>query len=102
MYGKVNDSEKAIERLLKKLVEKILGGLCIKMFCPSFTGLPDRILLLPGGRVLFVELKSTGKHQTERQKLVTRMLEKLGFRVLVLDTLEAVETLIQTLNNVRS
>jgi hypothetical protein len=95
------DSEKDIERALRKDVEKILRGLCIKIYSSFFTGLPDRMLLLPGGKLLFVELKSTGKHQTERQKYVKRQLEKLGFRVLVIDTLQAVKDLINALKDAR-
>ena len=49
--------EKEIERKLKTLVEGKLRGRCLKWVCPGWSGVPDRILLLPGGRVYFVELK---------------------------------------------
>lgn len=48
--------EREIERKLRQLVEKY-GGLCLKWVCPGWSGVPDRIVLLPGGRVYFVELK---------------------------------------------
>ena len=48
--------EKDIERKLVNLVKRH-GGLCLKWICPGWAGVPDRIVLLPGGRVVFVELK---------------------------------------------
>lgn len=77
-------NEKLIEKKLKKLVEK-LGGLCLKIFSPWFTGLPDRLILLPGKRIYWVETKSTGKELSARQKVVRRIFAKLGFEVDVID-----------------
>ena len=53
--------EKTIE---KKLVIAIkdMGGIAPKFMCPGFDGMPDRIVLLPGGRMGFVEVKAPGKH----------------------------------------
>lgn len=48
--------EKDIEQKLRRLVESHRGW-CLKWVCPGWTGVPDRILLLPGGVVMFVELK---------------------------------------------
>ena len=48
--------EKEIERRLVNIV-KGLGGKCLKWVCPGWQGVPDRIILLPGGRAIFVELK---------------------------------------------
>lgn len=48
--------EKDIEQKLRKMVESH-GGLCLKWVCPGWSGVPDRIILLPGGRVMFVETK---------------------------------------------
>lgn len=74
--------EKEIERKLKVIVEGRLGGLCLKWVCPGWSGVPDRILLLPGGRVQFVELKRPdGSKTSELQKWWKRRLEKLGFTV---------------------
>jgi hypothetical protein len=80
-------NEKLIEKKLCRLV-KFLGGLALKFFCSSFTGMPDRIVLMPGGRIWFVELKTTGKKPTTRQLLVHSWLRKLGFEVWVIDTQE--------------
>lgn len=48
--------ERDIEQGLRRMVEQ-LGGLCLKWVCPGWAGVPDRIILLPGGRVVFVETK---------------------------------------------
>lgn len=48
--------EKDIEKKLRQMVED-RGGLCLKWVCPGWAGVPDRIVLLPGGRIIFVELK---------------------------------------------
>ena len=72
--------EKEIERGLVASI-KALGGLCLKFVTPGFTGVPDRIILLPGGRVAFVELKQPGKHERPRQRFVQKLLRKLGFKV---------------------
>lgn len=48
--------EKEIEEKLRKMVEGH-GGRCLKWVCPGWGGVPDRIVLLPGGRVMFVETK---------------------------------------------
>jgi hypothetical protein len=68
---------------------KGLGGWAIKLL-PSVSGLPDRIVLLPGGRIYFVELKSpTGKVEPH-QTVIHNRLRRLGFEVLVLNTPDAV------------
>lgn len=48
--------EKEIERKLVDLV-KSYGGRCEKWVCPGWSGVPDRIVILPGGTVMFVETK---------------------------------------------
>jgi hypothetical protein len=77
-------NEKVIEKKLRERVKK-LGGLAIKFFVLSFTGFPDRIVLMPGGRIWFVEVKSTGKKPRRRQPIVIALLRKLGFEVWVID-----------------
>lgn len=73
--------EKEIERKLKKRVEA-LGCLCLKFESPGFTGVPDRIILMPGGRLFFVELKAPGQKERPRQEYVQRQLRNLGFIVI--------------------
>lgn len=88
------DSEKAVER---KLVEGVreMGGMAIKMLTDQFSGLPDRLVLLPGGRVLFVELKTTGQKPRKLQVSVHNALRAIGFRVEVVDTIEGVKKLLK-------
>jgi len=81
------DSEKLIEKTLNAEV-KSLGGWSLKLLCQFVTGLPDRLVLLPGGIIFFAELKSTGKKPTAVQRLVHEKLRRLGFRVYVIDSLE--------------
>lgn len=71
--------EKDIEKKLVDVVRK-RGGLCLKWVCPGWAGVPDRIVLLHGGRVIFVELKRPkGGVLSERQKWWRRKLIELGF-----------------------
>ena len=81
----IEESEKTLERKLKNSVED-LEGLCIKLVCLHFTGLPDRMILLPGGIVKFAEVKTTKKKPSPRQEYVARQLRKLGFEVWIIDS----------------
>lgn len=72
--------EKDIEARLKRGVERA-GGLCLKWVSPGCTGVMDRIVLLPGGRVIFVELKKPGGRLSERQKYMAAKLKALGLDV---------------------
>lgn len=83
------DSEKVIERKLAKLV-KINGGMCIKLLCDQLIGLPDRMCLFPGHKIVFVELKTTGQKPKRIQAYMHNKLRALGFRVEVIDTVESV------------
>ena len=78
-------NEKILERKLRESVKQ-LGGLAIKIWAVSFTGLPDRLILMPGGKISFVELKSERKKPSPRQEAVIGMLRKLGFAVFVIDS----------------
>lgn len=51
--------EKSIENILRKAVEDE-GGMCLKWVCPGHKGVPDRMILFPGGIIAFVELKRPG------------------------------------------
>lgn len=79
-----NMREKAIE---KKLVQevKVIGGIAPKFTSPGFDGMPDRIVLLPGGHMAFVEAKAPGEKPRPLQLARHRLLRGLGFRVYVLD-----------------
>ena len=76
--------EKTIEKKLADAV-KSRGGLAPKFTSPGFDGMPDRIVLLPGGRMAFVEVKAPGKVPRPLQVARHRLLKRLGFQVFVLD-----------------
>lgn len=89
------DSEKVIEATLVKEI-KLQRGWSIKMVCTYVSGLPDRLCLLPGGVIFFIEVKSTGKKASPIQKLIHRKLRKLGFKVYVIDTLKDLYTVLNS------
>lgn len=88
--------EKKIERYFKQRIEA-LGGLCIKFAPLFFAGFPDRIVLLPGARCLFVELKAPRKKPNALQLRVHGVLSGLGFRVDVIDSKDGVDKYLRTL-----
>lgn len=59
------------------------------------SGVPDRIILLPKGRVIFAEVKAPGKKPRKLQLSVHKLFKKLGFKVLVIDSKEQVDSLIR-------
>lgn len=81
--------ETTVESYLRDKVKEA-GGLCIKLSPAFFKGIPDQLVLLPGGRVFFVELKAPGKKAKGLQPVIHRRLRSLGFSVEVLDTSEKV------------
>ena len=82
-------SEKQIEAALASEVKKH-GGIAPKFASPGFAGMPDRIILLPGGRMAFAELKAHGKKPRRLQLARHRFLRRLGFRVYVIDSTEQI------------
>lgn len=72
--------EREIEKYLVKRVKE-LGGKAFKFVSPGNDGVPDRLVCLPGGRVLFVELKSPGKKPTPLQLKQMEFIRSLGFDV---------------------
>ena len=76
--------EKTIEQKFRAAV-KAAGGLAVKFTSPGFDGVPDRLALLPGGRMAFVEVKAPGKKPRPLQLARHRQLRQLGFKVYVLD-----------------
>lgn len=84
--------EKDIEKYLRLEIKKI-GGLALKFVSPGFTGIPDRIILLPFGFIVFVEAKDIGKKLRRRQEYVKKQFEDLGFKVYKIDNKQQVKEL---------
>ncbi|KGP75471.1 nuclease [Desulfosporosinus sp. Tol-M] len=76
--------EKEIEKKLV-LEAKKRGGLAVKFVSPGFDGMPDRILLMPEGKIAFVEVKAPGKHPRPLQMARHKLLRGLGILVFILD-----------------
>jgi Holliday junction resolvase len=85
--------ENKIERRLVQRTKEA-GGMAIKWVAPAMAGVPDRIVFLPAGVVIFVELKAPGKTSTALQVRVQQMLRDLGAKVYQIDSMEAVDKLI--------
>lgn len=85
----MRELEKHIEAHLVLRIEGI-GGLCIKFTSPQRCNVPDRIVLLPGKRMEFVEVKAPGKEPTSGQLREHERLIRLGFSVFVVDSKMAV------------
>jgi len=90
--------ESSIEIRLRNKAKK-LGGLALKFAVPGKNGMPDRIILLPGGQVHFVETKAPGKKLKPLQQKRFQQLRKLGFRVLKIDSVKDVDDLIRRLSS---
>ena len=88
--------EKNIEDYLRKEVTKV-GGYCMKWVSPSNRGVPDRILILPKGRVVFVELKQKGKKLDPLQKYFRKKFVALGQEHYVVDSKESADRLVRSL-----
>lgn len=91
-------NEKLLEKKLREEVKK-LGGLALKFSSSTYTGMPDRIVLMPKGKIHFIEMKSTGKDQTPIQYQAAAMLHKRGFNVQVIDTQEKLSTFLDKIYN---
>ncbi len=86
--------EREIEEQLVKAV-KAEGGICPKLICPGMNGMPDRLVLLPGCRIGFVEVKAPGKKPRPLQLRRHKQLRQLGFMVFVLDSPEQIPGIIK-------
>jgi hypothetical protein len=89
--------EKKLEPKLKTEVEK-MDGMCIKFYILAFTGFPDRIVLMPGAQIWFVEMKSQGRRPSKRQLYVHKQLRRLGFRVRVISDYLLLDEFINEIN----
>ncbi|GAV13253.1 VRR-NUC domain-containing protein [Paenibacillus sp. NAIST15-1] len=85
--------ESTLERQLVNAVTRI-GGRAEKWTCPGNSGVPDRIVILPGGRVAFVEMKAPGKPLRPLQQKWARTLQELGHKVYKIDSVEGINRFI--------
>lgn len=86
--------EKQIEEKLRRGVKKS-GGWALKFASPGNAGMPDRLVLLPQGKLAFVELKTPGKTLRPLQQKRKKQLDDLGFEVYIIDSTKAVERFLQ-------
>ena len=90
--------EKIIEKELVRAV-KDKGGIAPKFTSPGFDGMPDRLALLPGGRMGFVELKAPGKKPSALQLARHRLLRRLGFKVYVIDEINQIDSVLEEIDH---
>ena len=88
--------EKEIETYLRMRISSF-GGRAYKFVSPGNDGVPDRLVCLPGGKVIFVELKTAGGKLRPLQTAQIRRLQALGFPVLVINSKNQVDELIESL-----
>lgn len=88
--------EKEIEVALRKAAKK-RNGMALKFVSPGLAGVPDRLVLLPIGKIGFIELKAPGKKMRVLQEKRKRQLETLGFLVFCLDSKEEVEVMLNAI-----
>lgn len=81
--------EETVEQHLRSRVEAA-GGMCIK-FAPTRAGVPDRLVILPGGRLFLVELKAARGRLRPIQEVWHRRARRIGLLVPVLHTKAAVD-----------
>lgn len=86
--------ERQIEQKFVKAV-KAAGGIAPKLTCPGFDGMPDRMVLMPEGRIGFVEVKAPAEKPRPLQLSRHRLLRRLGFKVYVLDGAEQIEIILR-------
>ena len=87
-------NERQIEQRLVTETRK-RGGMALKFVSPSFAGMPDRLILLPDGKMAFVEVKAPGQKPRPLQVKRHAMLRKLGFKVFVLDAASDIPTMLK-------
>lgn len=82
----------------KRLVDAVkdAGGICPKFVSPGTNGMPDRIVLMPEGKMCFVEVKATGEHPRRIQLRRHARLRALGFKVYVLDDPAQIQAIIKS------
>ena len=86
--------ERELEHLFLTEVKRV-GGMALKFVSPGFAGVPDRLVLIPNGKVGFVEVKAPGQYPRPLQTARHKQLRKLGFKVYVLDNPQKIPEIIR-------
>lgn len=86
--------EKRIEQKLVKMTSQS-GGVALKFVSPGCAGVPDRLVLMPGGKAAFVEIKAPGRKPRPLQIRRISQLRRLGFQVYVVDGTEQIEEVLK-------
>ena len=96
---KTKESEKTLEARLVREIEA-RGGMALKYTSQFHRGIPDRIVLLPGGHTIFVELKSTGQKPTKLQMHAICKLIKMGHSVYIIDRTGQLDSFLQFVDEI--
>lgn len=86
--------EKNIESKMKYFCERN-GGQFLKLFIPDENGIPDRLMLMPNGQAVFIEMKMKGKRPRKLQIYQHRKLRQLGFDVHIVDDVHVAEKVVE-------
>ncbi|EAE4671547.1 VRR-NUC domain-containing protein [Listeria monocytogenes] len=86
--------EKQVEQALVKAVKRV-GDICPKFTSPGLAGVPDRLVLMPNGKLGFVEVKAPGKKPRSLQLFRMKQLTDLGFQCFVLDEIDQIPELLE-------
>lgn len=89
--------ESEIEKKFRDEIKK-LGGKAYKFVSPGNAGVPDRLVILPGNKIGFAELKRPGEKPRPLQKAQIRKIQSLGVFVMVVDSEEKIKEFIKELN----
>lgn len=90
--------EKTVESKFTSAV-KAKGGLAVKFTSPGFNGMPDRLVMFPGGRIGFVEVKAPRETPRPLQRSRLKLLRRLGFKAFVLDNPEQIGGIIDAIQS---
>ena len=86
--------EKQVEQRYSQEAKRV-GGMAIKFVSPGMDGMPDRLILLPGARIAFSELKAPGKPLEPLQRKWCKDLLALGHRHYKIDSEADIERFIR-------
>lgn len=81
-------TESGIERRACMKIRVRLNIENIKLNINANTGYPDRMFLIPGGKPVFIEFKKPGGVLSKKQQYTISLLQRLGYNVLVTDTID--------------